>query len=475
MKTTTKIISAVMLCLGLSTISMAQCNAGFTYTVGTAGQVNFTDASTGTTGGTVYYWNFGDNTYSQVHSPSHTFPYNGTYHVTLQIDSAINGCNSIITNTIVISNTINCNVQAVFTYTVGSNGQVSFTDASTNVISGMNYYWNFGNNVSSSATSPVTSYPYNGNYVVQLRVSDNLGFCSSTYTASVAVTTTLTAPACTAAFTYTTGASGLVSFTSLYTGNSSNLNYSWDFGNGNYSTAKNPVYTYPYNGNYNVTLTVHDSLNNSCSATTSNTVAITNTVNQPCLPTVSFSIHPDSLNVGSGIWNINPNYSSQVSSAVWHWGDGSSTAGLYPSHTYTNAGWYNICVTVYALCGDSSTTCQNDSVYRMAYSTTANMVHVNVINHASGIKANTNTMTLLKVYPNPFNEDLTISFTSYENKKLTYVMYDMMGNQVIKESVDVVKGDNEFKINTNGIGHGVYFINMTGSDGKKTSTLKVVK
>jgi len=103
------------------------------------------------------------------------------------------------------------------------------------------------------------------------------------------------------------------------------------------------------------------------------------------------------------------------------------------------------------------------------------MVHVNVINHASGIKANKNTMTSLKAYPNPFNEDLTINFTSYENKKITYVMFDMMGNQVIKESVEVVKGDNEFKINTNDIGHGVYFINMTGSDGKKTSTLKVVK
>src|SRR6185312_2231183 len=53
---------------------------------------------------------------------------------------------------------------------------------------------------------------------------------------------------------------------------------------------------------------------------------------------------------------------------------------LYPSHTYSVAGKYNICLTAYASCGDSTVYCQNDSIYRYANnSTLSNMVYVNVV------------------------------------------------------------------------------------------------
>src|ERR1700752_2823905 len=59
-------------------------------------------------------------------------------------------------------------------------------------------------------------------------------------------------------------------------------------------------------------------------------------------PTVNYTL---TANATPHIWDIYPAYSSNVSNARWNWGDGTDTLALYPSHTYSVAGWYNICVT----------------------------------------------------------------------------------------------------------------------------------
>ncbi|MDI9340996.1 MAG: hypothetical protein QM534_10550, partial [Sediminibacterium sp.] len=38
----------------------SQCNASFTFTLGTNGQVNFSSNSTGVNNSTSYFWNFGN-------------------------------------------------------------------------------------------------------------------------------------------------------------------------------------------------------------------------------------------------------------------------------------------------------------------------------------------------------------------------------------------------------------------------------
>lgn len=74
---------------------------------------------------------------------------------------------------------------AAFSYSVGANGVVSFTDQSDNFPD--SWLWNFGDASSSSVQNPVHTYAANGNYYVCLTASNAGG--SHTYCDTVRVTT----------------------------------------------------------------------------------------------------------------------------------------------------------------------------------------------------------------------------------------------------------------------------------------------
>jgi len=454
-----------------NTSNAPSCSASFVSSAGAGGLVSFTNTSSTTITNPVYSWDFGDASYSNAYSPSHTYQYNGSYYVVLQISDTLNNVLCTYTQWVTVTSASPCNLNASFGWTQGSNGLVSFTNTSGGISGSTVFNWSFGDGNYSGQVSPNHTYLYNGTYLVQLSIMDSSGVCASTFSDSVFITTGQNQPSCTAAFTYTLGAGGSVSFTDMSTGTLVNPNYYWDFGDGfGSSTQASPSYVYAFNGTYNVTFNVYDSTQ-FFGCTYTQAITITNTANAPCSDSAFFVLYPDSSQTAT--WNayvIATNYNSLLN-AVWSWGDGTTSTGIYPTHTYANAGWYTICMTAYWACGDTTTYCTTDSIYKAAGA----MVTINVINTQNGINTNTQNMTALNAYPNPFTDDLTVNFTSYENKTITYTLFDMMGNQVAKENVSAHKGDNEFKINTDGISKGVYFINLSGNEGKKTSTIKVIK
>jgi len=106
----------------------------------------------------------------------------------------------------------------------------------------------------------------------------------------------------------------------------------------------------------------------------------------PCVsPTASYTMTQDPT---PQTWDVYPSYSTNVNNARWYWGDGSSTLGLYPSHTYSATGRYNICVAAYSNCGDSAISCQNDTVYRLSNNMSNSMVYVNILNKIPTISVN---------------------------------------------------------------------------------------
>jgi len=147
-------------------------------------------------------------------------------------------------------------------------------------------------------------------------------------------------------------------------------------------------------------------------------------------PAVSYTL----TNVSPQTWNAYPSYSSNITSAKWYWGDGSSTTGLYPSHTYSVAGRYNICVTAFVSCGDSSQSCQNDSVYRYSNnSTLSNMVYVNVLNNTTtGINQRTTNNTI-NIYPNPAQNNFTVE-TNASEKQMIFI-FDVNGKLVYNQFI----------------------------------------
>ena len=122
---------------------------------------------------------------------------------------------------------------------------VVFTDESTN--SPSSWAWTFGNGSTSGSQSPTYTYNVVGEYTVTLVETGEGG----TYAARPQVITVKTPAAFSA--TPTTGAAPL---TVVFTDESTNSPYiwEWDFGDGSTSTNQNPIHTYTDAGRYTVTL-----------------------------------------------------------------------------------------------------------------------------------------------------------------------------------------------------------------------------
>jgi PKD repeat protein len=444
------------------------CNIvpSFSYSAGSNGQINFTNTSTNLPTGALYYWGFGDGYSSNLVSPSHEYSLNGSYVAQLSIYNANLTCHSAINQTVTVSNAAICNLSVNYTYTLGSNGQVNFTNSSTGTDSSLNPNWNFGDGTSSTIQSPSHVYTYNGTYYVNLHLGDSLTTCYGSHQDTITITNAPTAPVCNAYFIDSVQANGTVNFTNLSSGTTTNTTYYWTFGNGDTSTLANPSATYTANGVYITYLQIND-LTTGCSSTSFDSVFITNLV-PSCVPSVSFyMINQDSI--APGTWGIIPNYSSQVTGAMWYWGDGTSTPGLYPSHPYATAGEYNICVRVWSSCGDSAYVCQNDSLFR-----STSMIQVNVINTTAGIKTNTQETAQVSIYPNPSNGLFTLQLNnvSAAASKAQISITNVLGDVIYTSQEQITNNVLAKNIDMQNTPNGAYFMKVTIGD--KTFTNKTI-
>ncbi|MCP4214721.1 MAG: PKD domain-containing protein [bacterium] len=145
---------------------------------------------------------------------------------------------------------------------------VTFTDQSSDDGTIVSWAWDFGDGNTSTNRNPVHTYATMGTYSVTLTVTDDEGAEGQT-TQSI-----LAAPnqAPTAAFGYS-DTSLTVTFTDQSTDDGTIASWAWNFGDGNTSTAQNPVHTYAAAGTFTVSLTVTD--NKGLSDSTNQNVTVT--------------------------------------------------------------------------------------------------------------------------------------------------------------------------------------------------------
>jgi len=145
----------------------------------------------------------------------------------------------------------------------------------------------------------------------------------------------------------TNGAAPLVvAFTNSTSGAT---NYSWSFGDGNTSTAINPVNTYSSAGVYTVTLTAVG-VGGTNTQTRVNYVSVTN-AGPPGL-SAGFSASP--TNGLSPLIVQFTNLSANATSYAWSFGDGKTSTIAHPANSYSNAGLYSVALTVFGL-GETNT------------------------------------------------------------------------------------------------------------------------
>ncbi|MBI5538740.1 MAG: T9SS type A sorting domain-containing protein [Bacteroidia bacterium] len=147
----------------------------------------------------------------------------------------------------------------------------------------------------------------------------------------------------------------------------------------------------------------------------------------------------------------------------WSWGDGTFSSGPFPSHTYSVAGTYTICLHCsFAFCASSS---YCDSTYLQKSQN--DVIYVNVIPPATSEIFTNKLSNLPKVYPNPTNGKFTITET--DNIKLIEVV-NVLG-KIIYCTIPENRL-NKSEIDLSNVPKGIYFIKVDNGD--KVHVEKVV-
>lgn len=147
------------------------------------------DASGSTDDGSIvdYSWDFGDGSSGNGVSTSHGYAADGTYTVVLTVTDDV-GANGTANQEVTVSAAPNNSPTASFTdrcrgATCRFNDRSSDSDGSI-----VSWSWNFGDGESSTAQSPTHTYTGEGQFIVQLTVTDDQGAPgSSTTTINCAV------------------------------------------------------------------------------------------------------------------------------------------------------------------------------------------------------------------------------------------------------------------------------------------------
>lgn len=305
--------------------------------------VNFTDQSSVADGTiTSWLWDFGDGNTSTAQNSQHTYTNQGNFNVSLQVRSN-KGCLQSITklNYIVLNN----GVKGDFSIGASANCRpptpISFTNNSTGTGS-LTYQWLFGDGGTSTIANPTHTYNAAGTYTVKLIVRNNAG-CTDT----IEKINAITIGTVTAAFTNPAIVCAGNYFTITNSSVPTPVSSFWTFGNGNTSTALNPLVMYPLPGNYTIKLRSNfgacaDSVTHSIQVLPKPTAAFSATNTNSCKPplTVPFT--------SSAIGAV---------SYKWYFGDGDSSSQANPSHTYNSFGSFNVklVVTNAAGCTDTIT------------------------------------------------------------------------------------------------------------------------
>ncbi len=340
-------------------------------------------------------------------------------------------------------------------------------------IPGSNYpaSWDFGDSTTAFGYTITHVFTSPGYYSICANINDSSYTCSSC--TSIYISDSSYFPTCRADFYVS--ASPLVGYF-IPTGNynTSNIDYSWDFGDGGTSAEAYPYHEYTMTGLYNVCLTVSE---DTCSNTQCQNVFIpsSNPVPQDsCFANFIISqVNPfevSVVNISSGnnldfIWTLTSRGGTTAGSGT----------GAYPVITIDTTGAYILCLTVTNSNGCSASFC--DSLYigpngLIGGKVSATGFTIRVVSpqtmtgYSLGIK---NAEELgFTIYPNPFSEVLTIS--AERNTFTSYGLYAVDGKKIQQGNFNSTIQT----LNTSNLHNGIYLLKVIDVKGI-SKVLKLVK
>ncbi len=296
--------------------------ASFSNTLGSSAVV-FTNTSPPNTNS--YYWDFGNGKTSTAKNPSTLYNSSGTYTVCLVASDTVYGCRDTTCKNIVISANPCIGFNASFTDSIR-------TDTATFISNGSSrankFFWTFGNGQASTAKNPTHIYNTGGVYTVCLFVQDTINSCSDSICRQITITTPNPCAGFSASFSDSIR-SDTAHFT--YTGSNTAHKFSWTFGNGQTSTAKNPTHIYNTGGVYTVCLVATDTISG-CKDSICKVITTYN--NSLCIgfkADFTYTTYRTTFNTTNSS-------SSTANKFKWDFGDLNTSVLKAPSHTYNARG-----------------------------------------------------------------------------------------------------------------------------------------
>jgi hypothetical protein len=166
-----------------------------------------------------------------------------------------------------------------------------------------------------------------------------------------------------------------------------------------------------------------------------------------------FSLYPDTI--PQSYYAVNMASGSGPLSYYWTWGDGSSSTGPYPSHTYASAGFYNICLFIMDSTGCMSQHCS--SFY--LHASMSPMIYVNVLDPLATSISTIEEIQDISIYPNPSQGAL--NFSGLKENNLVTIL-DISGRIVLQQNAAA----NNMSMDLSHISPGMYLFQV--SDKSKT-------
>jgi len=310
--------------------------ASFNTTGTCVGDVSvFTDESTISSGFiNGWNWSFGNGIFSAAQDTVYIYTVAGTYLVGLQVTSD-QGCTGSQTATLLVSDI----PQAAFSVNdICQDDNAVFTDQSVISVGTISQWeWDFGDGSTTYSGNAPPPHVYNnwGPYNISLIVT-SVGGCSDT-----AINTIGVYPVPQPDFSATIECAGTpTAFTDL-SGIAFGSVESWTYNfndNGVITNNSNPLYTFSTHGIFDVSLIVSSEFG--CTAT------ITHPVIVNAVPVVDFSATSVCLGSITDFTDLSTIASGNSIAWGWNFNDGSTSTLQNTSHTYTDAGIFNVNLTV---------------------------------------------------------------------------------------------------------------------------------
>ena len=290
--------------------------------------VNFVDSSTG---GSTYFWDFGDGSTSTSRNPSHIYTLPGTYTVKFFVTNAA-GCKDSLVKTDVVS--IKPPVVTIKDLPLGACpplnhtfvAQISPGDAIAT------YQWDLGDGTTSTLSSPTHTYTNTGSYTITLNYTTT-GGCSGVVTVANGIAVGTRPKASFSAIPLNACGSAPIQFTDQSTGNPNN--WVWLFGDATSSNLQNPSHQYNDTGNFTVKLIA---LNNGCA----DTMTLTDYIH--IKPSIAKFTYTSTCALPKQI--VFTDQSIGADTWTWNFGDGSPVLSVQnPTHNYALPGNYTVTLT----------------------------------------------------------------------------------------------------------------------------------